>query len=131
MRRLESLITASFLFGLAFISCTKGDPDVAEHKRLLEENPRNCFAAKQFAYEYQQGRQYEAAIQYFEKAIQNCAKEPMLKFQLGVTHILSGDRSLGFQLLDDTISDARSQGDEELLNVLLTERKFWDDKSRE
>lgn len=115
---------------IALGACSKNDnSDFKELEREFERKPKDCFVVKQLAYTYQNQHQYKDAISTFNKAIVNCGNEPMLMFQLGVTHIITGNEKEGIKYTDQAIRNAERIKDLKLAEVLRKERLFWLEKS--
>ena len=104
--------------------------NIETYAELLKEDPKNCFYNEQMAINYSFLNRFYEAIRYYEIAIDNCPESLINLFQLGVTHYLEGNKSLGLKFMDKAIEKAKLANDSELELMFKKEKSDWTSKGK-
>ena len=130
----EVSIFVILVFTTLVISCSdSGNLDdnqleqkLAEHKKVLESDPDNCFSLGQVARIYQTNKEYNLAIIHFEKLLNNCPDDISSRSQYGITILLSGDRERGLNQMRQAINLAKEKGEDEYAAALEEDYVAWE-----
>ncbi len=100
-------------------------PTLQEALTLFKTNPQDCFAAEQLAGIYQAENNITSALQYYNIAVENCSDNVLNYFQLGVCHLLAGERGIAEEYMTKAISLADRAQDMKTKEMLEKEKTSW------
>ena len=128
--RLTVILT---LFCVAFFTSgcnsTGNELSSSNYEQKIKKDPSNCFLNEQLALAYQAEKKYLTAINQFDSTLKICPETPSLRFQFGVSCLLSGQKQKGFQEMERAIYLAEENNDIEYGNMLKLEMQEWKNNS--
>lgn len=121
---------------LFIYSCNSGKEEkidyikhIQKYEKLLLKQPDNCFYIQQVAGAYQMLENFEKAIDYYQRTKENHCRDNKIyffnKFQMGICYYLIMDRDNGIRYMNEAIKGAEKIGDNTMLKIFISEKKFW------
>ncbi len=127
MLLVRNLIIALFFSSLV---CTVGGAnldssgkEISKYKKILEQNPNDCFSLSQLGAIRQYRREFYQAIELYDRAYSICGNLLDL-FQIAFTYYIVGDYDKGRKLAKQAINLASEKGDKELESMFLKEFEY-------
>jgi tetratricopeptide (TPR) repeat protein len=101
---------------------------IRQYSLLLEKDPNNCFYLDQIAGCYQALYNFDQAIKYYKREIQNCPHSALSQFELGVCYYVTMQKELGLEWMNKAIGSAKEAGNYKLATMLQNEKVSWLEK---